>query len=53
MFFPQSFAYVAAVSHLRIGQRLTKATFGSEQHVVVTASGTGHAIGDEMLLRPM
>jgi DNA-binding transcriptional LysR family regulator len=49
--FSQSFVCVVAAKHSRIGPRMTKAAFGREQHVMVTASGTGHAIVDKTLAR--
>ena len=49
--FSQSFVCVAAAAHPRIGRRLTKAVFDREQHVAVTASGTGHSIVDKLLAR--
>jgi DNA-binding transcriptional LysR family regulator len=49
--FSQSFVCVASRTHPRIGQRFTKAAFGREQHVMVSASGTGHAIIDKNLAR--
>jgi DNA-binding transcriptional LysR family regulator len=49
--FSQRFVCVASQAHPRIGQRFTKAAFGREQHVLVSASGTGHVIVDKMLAR--
>lgn len=49
--FVQNFVCIAAESHPRISKRLTKAAFSREQHVVVTASGTGHVIVDRLLAR--
>lgn len=49
--FAQHFVCIAAALHPRIGKRLTKTTFGREQHVLVTASGTGHVIVDRLLAR--
>jgi DNA-binding transcriptional LysR family regulator len=49
--FSQRFVCVASQTHPRIGQRFTKAAFGREQHVLVSASGTGHAIIDKTLAR--
>lgn len=41
--FDQDFVCIASRSHPRIGKRLSRAVFTSEEHVAVTASGTGHA----------
>ncbi|MDB5850954.1 MAG: LysR family transcriptional regulator [Rhodoferax sp.] len=49
--FAQNFVCLAAKEHPRIGARLSKAAFGREGHVLVTASGTGHAIVDKLLER--
>ena len=49
--FSQRFVCVASRQHPRIGQRFTKAAFGREQHVLVSASGTGHVIVDKTLAR--
>lgn len=49
--FSQRFVCVAASGHPRIGARLSKAAFAREQHLTVTASGTGHAIVEKLLAR--
>lgn len=49
--FAQDFVCLAAKSHPRIGARLSKAAFAREGHVMVSASGTGHAIVDKLLDR--
>lgn len=41
--FEQDFVCIASRSHPRIDKQLSRAAFRREQHVVVTASGTGHA----------
>jgi hypothetical protein len=33
----------------RVGERLTRRAFGAEGHIVVSSSGTGHAIVDQVL----
>jgi len=49
--FAQNFVCLAAKDHPRIGARLSKAAFAREGHVLVSASGTGHAIVDKLLER--
>jgi DNA-binding transcriptional LysR family regulator len=49
--FSQRFVCIASRQHPRIGQRITKAAFGREQHVLVSTSGTGHVIVDKTLAR--
>lgn len=49
--FAQNFVCLAAAGHPRIGRRLTRAAYGRESHLVVTASGTGHAIVDKVLAK--
>jgi DNA-binding transcriptional LysR family regulator len=49
--FMQKFVCLAGAAHPRIGARLTKAAYAREKHVVVTTSGTGHALVDKMLAR--
>ncbi|MES2185207.1 MAG: LysR family transcriptional regulator [Pseudomonadota bacterium] len=49
--FAQNFVCLAAAGHPRIGARLGKAAYARESHVVVAASGTGHAIVDKVLAR--
>ena len=41
--FEQDFVCIAARAHPRVGDRLTRKAFQREEHVVVMASGTGHA----------
>jgi DNA-binding transcriptional LysR family regulator len=48
--FEQDFVCIASVSHPRIRGTLSRKAFGAEQHVVVTASGTGHAAMLEKVL---
>ncbi|KQV94734.1 LysR family transcriptional regulator [Rhizobacter sp. Root1221] len=48
--FKQDFVCLAAADHPRIqGPRLTRAKFLAEGHLVVTTSGTGHAIVDKVM----
>lgn len=47
--FAQNFVCLAAKSHPRIGDKLTVERFQAEAHIVVTTSGTGHAIVDKMI----
>lgn len=49
--FAQHFVCLVAADHPRIGARLGRAAFAREGHVVVSASGTGHAIVDRLLER--
>ncbi|WP_198970513.1 LysR family transcriptional regulator [Xylophilus sp. ASV27] len=49
--FKQNFVCLAAQSHPRIAARLSRAAYARESHVVVMASGTGHAIVDKVLAR--
>lgn len=50
--FEQNYVCLVAQSHPRLGStRLTKAAFAREGHVLITASGTGHAIVDKELVR--
>ena len=49
--FAQNFVCLVATRHPRIGQRLSKAAFSRESHVLVSSSGTGHAIVDKVLER--
>ncbi|MEJ8840653.1 LysR family transcriptional regulator [Ramlibacter sp. AN1133] len=48
--FEQDFVCIASHSHPRIRKRLSRTLYTSEQHVVVTASGTGHAAMIEQVL---
>jgi DNA-binding transcriptional LysR family regulator len=47
--FTQDFVCLAAKNHPRIGERLGKAAFLKEAHIVVGSSGTGHSIVDRTL----
>ena len=47
--FAQNFVCLAAKSHPRIGDKLTVEKFQAEAHIVVTTSGTGHAIVDKTI----
>lgn len=47
--FTQDFVCLAAKNHPRIGERLSKAAFLKEAHIVVGSSGTGHSIVDRTL----
>ena len=47
--FAQNFVCLAAKSHPRIGDKLTIEKFQAEAHIVVTTSGTGHAIVDKTI----
>jgi DNA-binding transcriptional LysR family regulator len=47
--FAQNFVCLAAKSHPRIGDKLTVEKFQAESHIVVTTSGTGHAIVDKTI----
>ena len=49
--FVQDFVCLAARDHPRVRQRLTRRALAAESHVVVSASGTGHAIVDQVLAR--
>lgn len=49
--FAQNFVCLVAANHPRIGARLSKVAFSRESHVLVTSSGTGHAIVDKVLER--
>lgn len=50
--FEQDYVCLVAKSHPRLGAgRLTKAAFAQEGHVLITASGTGHAMVDKELAR--
>ncbi|QHE87539.1 LysR family transcriptional regulator [Hydrogenophaga sp. BPS33] len=49
--FAQNFVCLVAVGHPRIAARLSKAAFSREGHVLVSSSGTGHAIVDKVLER--
>lgn len=47
--FQQNFVVLAAADHPRVRADPTPAAFLAEGHIVVTTSGTGHAIVDRML----
>ena len=47
--FTQDFVCLAARNHPRIGDKLGKAAFVKEAHIVVGSSGTGHSIVDRVL----
>ncbi|MFY9510678.1 MAG: LysR family transcriptional regulator [Rubrivivax sp.] len=47
--FAQNFVVLAATGHPRVQGRLNKRSFAAEGQVVVSASGTGHAIVDKVL----
>ncbi len=47
--FEQDFVCLAAEHHPRIRTRPTRRAFLAESHIVVTTSGTGHAIVDKVL----
>ncbi|MGA8785262.1 MAG: LysR family transcriptional regulator [Polaromonas sp.] len=50
--FEQNYVCLVAQSHPRLGSsRLTKAAFAREGHVLISASGTGHAMVDKELAR--
>lgn len=49
--FQQDFVCLASMDHPRARGKLDRRTFFAEGHVVVTTSGTGHAIVDKMLAR--
>lgn len=47
--FHQNFVCLVAKSHPRIGEKMTRRAFASEAHILVSTSGTGHAIVDKVL----
>jgi DNA-binding transcriptional LysR family regulator len=49
--FEQDFVCLAAKNHPRVQGKLTARLFSSEGHILVTTSGTGHAIVDKVLAR--
>ncbi len=49
--FAQDFVCLAAQDHPRVQARLTPRGFSAEGHIVVSTSGTGHAIVDKVLDR--
>lgn len=49
--FEEHFACLARSDHPRVRERLDRAAYEAEEHVVVTTSGTGHLIVDRTLER--
>lgn len=49
--FPQRYVCMVRVGHPRVHERLTRALFESESHVVVSDPGTGHAVVERELER--
>jgi DNA-binding transcriptional LysR family regulator len=49
--FAQNFVCLAAREHPRVQGKLTRRAFSAEGHIVVAASGTGHAIVDKVLAK--
>lgn len=49
--FAQNFVCLVADAHPRIAARLSKHAYGRESHVLISSSGTGHAIVDKVLER--
>jgi DNA-binding transcriptional LysR family regulator len=49
--FEQDFVCLAAKNHPRVQGKLTPRHFSREGHILVTTSGTGHAIVDKVLAR--
>ncbi len=49
--FEQDFVCLAAKDHPRVQGELTRSLFSSEDHILVTTSGTGHAIVDKVLFK--
>jgi DNA-binding transcriptional LysR family regulator len=49
--FAQNFVCLASADHPRVRARLTRRAFSAEGHIVVSASGTGHAIVDKVLAK--
>lgn len=49
--FAQNFVCLAAAAHPRVRGSLGRRAFAAEGHVVVNASGTGHAVIDKVLAR--
>lgn len=50
MLFAQSFVCLAAKNHPRISAKPTRKAFLAEEHIVITASGTGHSIIDKVFM---
>jgi DNA-binding transcriptional LysR family regulator len=51
--FAQDFVCLASAEHPRVRSKLSRRTFSAEGHIVVSASGTGHAIVDKVLAKHM
>jgi DNA-binding transcriptional LysR family regulator len=49
--FAQNFVCLASMDHPRVRGKLSRRAFSAEGHILVSASGTGHAIVDKMLAR--
>ena len=49
--FAQDFVCLASAQHPRIRAKLSRAAFAAEGHIVVSTSGTGHAIVDKVLAK--
>lgn len=49
--FAQDFVCLASADHPRVRAKLGRRAFSAEGHIVVTASGTGHAIVDKVLAK--
>ncbi|HSW03080.1 LysR family transcriptional regulator [Aquabacterium sp.] len=49
--FAQNFVCLASAEHPRVRAKLSRRAFSAEGHIVVSASGTGHAIVDKVLAR--
>jgi DNA-binding transcriptional LysR family regulator len=49
--FAQNFVCLAAADHPRVRMKLSRRAFSAEEHIVVTALGTGHSIVDKVLAK--
>eukprot|EP01036_Dinobryon_divergens_P060960 gene60960-81279_t len=49
--FEQNFVCLAAADHPRVRSKPSRKAFSAEGHIVVSASGTGHSIIDQVLAR--
>lgn len=49
--FEQDFVCLAANNHPRVQGKITQSIFSAEGHILVTTSGTGHAIVDKILAK--
>ena len=49
--FAQNFVCLASAEHPRVRSKLSRRAFSAEGHIVVTTSGTGHAIVDKVLAK--